>query len=75
MIDPALNIPEELPAHPVIVPRSVDAAFEEFLQSCAQMTLEERKRDPLFSDRAVWEGDAPADLSERVDDYLYGEEA
>jgi hypothetical protein len=29
--------------------------------------------DPLFADRAVYDGEVPADLSARHDDYLYGE--
>ena len=31
-------------------------------------------RDPLFSDDAVFRGDAPSDASSRHDDYLYGRE-
>jgi hypothetical protein len=29
--------------------------------------------DPLFADQALWEGDAPCDLSQNLDEYLYGE--
>jgi predicted transcriptional regulator len=30
--------------------------------------------DPLFSTYAIYEGPAPSDLSERIDDYLFEEE-
>jgi hypothetical protein len=30
--------------------------------------------DPFFSDKTVFEGPCPADLSARHDDYLYGDE-
>ena len=34
-----------------------------------------KKRDPLFADEEVYRGPVPSDLSERVDDYLYGEKS
>lgn len=32
------------------------------------------RRDPLFTDNAVWDGDAPVDLAADHDRYLYGDE-
>lgn len=32
-----------------------------------------RMADPLFADEAVFDGEAPEDLSLRHDDYLYGD--
>ena len=31
--------------------------------------------DPLFADQVLWDGETPADLSQNVDSYLYGEDA
>jgi hypothetical protein len=33
------------------------------------------RQDPLFADNEIWDGDVPADLSSKVDTYLYGEDA
>ncbi|MBI4025436.1 MAG: hypothetical protein HY360_10685 [Verrucomicrobia bacterium] len=38
-------------------------------------TAEERSRDPLFADTAVWHGPAPKDSSVNHDKYLYGDDA
>ena len=35
----------------------------------------EIRDDPLFSDDAVYAGSAPSDLTDRHDDYLYGEDS
>ena len=43
-------------------------------EQASKRLLEERAADPFFRDHAVFEGPAPADLSERHDDYLYGDE-
>lgn len=37
-------------------------------------TDEQYENDPLFSDNAVFDGDAPQDLARNHDTYLYGEE-
>ena len=59
------------------LPDEVIREAEEF----AREVLEERERnaklpwdeDPLFKNVPVYDGPVPADLSERHDDYLYGE--
>ena len=60
---------------------SFDAAMRE-AEEFAHQVLEERERnaqipweeDPFFKDVAVYDGPVPPDLSERHDDYLYGDD-
>jgi hypothetical protein len=49
--------------------------LEQFVKLCVEASVERRSADPLFANIEVWEGDTPSDLSERHDDYLYGENA
>lgn len=50
-------------------------SLDEFVRESLLLKLSQsdRARDPFFADIAVYEGDAPHDLSERHDDYLYGD--
>lgn len=50
-------------------------SLDEFVRESLLLKLSQSDRasDPFFADIAVYEGDAPHDLSERHDDYLYGE--
>jgi hypothetical protein len=53
-------------------------SFGEFVRRAVEKAVREKTPkkaagDPLLSDRAVFRGDVPADLSRRHDHYLYGE--
>ena len=50
-------------------------SLDEFVRQSLVLKLSQSDRasDPFFADIAVYHGDAPHDLSERHDDYLYGE--
>lgn len=72
-----LMLPEELKA------RAERRAFErgislgqlvrESVESALSTSDEEhRAKDPLFADDVIYEGEAPRDLSEAHDEYLYG---
>lgn len=74
-------MPTHIPLSPMI--RSIlereaaarGVSLEEFLDQARQATDEHRSDDPLFADKAVYEGEYPDDVSENHDDYLYGEDA
>lgn len=52
-----------------------DLIRESLRQRLQQESAASRAEDPLFADRAVYEGEAPSDLAARHDDYLYDEPA
>ena len=43
------------------------------VQAALDQSAEERDADPFLSDRAVYRGSVPADLSAEHDAYLYGD--
>ncbi len=51
-----------------LVRRSIEAELSQSIDS-------RRAADPLFSDDAVYSGNAPSDLAARHDRYLYGDPA
>lgn len=51
---------------------SVSDLIRESLEAALEPTATDRRvSDPLFTDAAVFSGDAPADLSQNHDRYLY----
>jgi hypothetical protein len=47
-------------------------SFDEFVRICvARAVNTDRASDPLFADVEVFTGDAPSDLAENHDHYLY----
>ena len=59
--------------------RSVGVSFGEFVRFALERALSEnstrrgRRSDPFLDDGVIFLGDIPEDLSQRHDDYLYGE--
>jgi hypothetical protein len=53
-------------------------SLEEFLRETVERRLKRLaspwNEDPFFADQEVFKGPTPPDLSERHDDYLYGDE-
>ncbi|MCE5277848.1 MAG: hypothetical protein ABFD92_03675 [Planctomycetaceae bacterium] len=48
-----------------------------FIRSCMQAQIDAEggdEQDPLFADTATYKDSGPANISERLDDYLYGDE-
>lgn len=54
--------------------REVDAFAHQILEERRRNALLPRSEDPLFKDVPLYDGPVPPDVSERHDDYLYGEE-
>ena len=52
-----------------------DLIRESLQQHLLQEADETRAEDSLFADRAVYEGDAPANLAAEHDEYLYDDSA
>lgn len=55
---------------------SMGISFDELVRESLELRLgrveASWENDPFLSDREVYEGPAPADLVENLDDYLYG---
>jgi hypothetical protein len=70
-------LPLELKEKAMRRARERGISLGEFLRESLELALnsgasKNRKDDPLFADRAVFDGDVPSDLSENHDRYLYG---
>jgi hypothetical protein len=49
--------------------------LDQFIRSCVRGVISRRAEDPLFANLAVFRGDAPADLAQNHDEYLYGDKS
>lgn len=54
---------------------SFGALLRELLEERLDREAPGPDEDPFFSDKRVWTGPVPADLSARHDDYLYGDKS
>lgn len=76
-------LPYELHSKACFVARERGISFGELVRESVESAVEGKparkkegwKGDPFFTDTAVFKGDAPSDLAERHDDYLYGDDA
>jgi hypothetical protein len=69
-----LNLPPELIAALERQAAAQGLTFAEFIRKSLQRLVQEaRSNDPLFADKAVWNGDVPADLSLNHNRYLHGD--
>jgi hypothetical protein len=75
MSDIIVPVPDDLKDRAEAAARQNGISLPEFVRQCIAMTVDERLKDPIFSNLSIYYGDAPSDLSTRVDDYLYGEES
>ncbi len=74
-----LMLPSELKARAQGRAQELGISFGELVRQALETELSasqtrSRGEDPLFADNAVFVGEAPADLSEAHDRYLYDEQ-
>lgn len=70
-----IMLPADLKARAMHAAREHGVSFGEFLRRALDDALRARGGtydDPVFADAAVFEGPAPANLSDEHDDHLYG---
>jgi hypothetical protein len=77
MTQVTIALPEDLMERAEKTAAESGASLDEIVRDSLERYLRTLERpwseDPFFADRRVYEGSAPADLSERHDDYLYGD--
>ena len=70
-------LPEKLKVQAANQAREKGMTLGEFIRESMRMNLKmktsSKNTDPFFSDAEVFEGDAPQDIAEQHDYYLYGE--
>jgi hypothetical protein len=66
-----VQVSDELRDKAMLAARQRGLSLDEFVQLCLSSVVD-RERDPLFCDSAVFSGDAPSDVSQNHDRYLYG---
>lgn len=72
MTDIFVPFPDELREKAEAAARERGIPLDEFVRLCVSATVNrDRAADPLFGDKSVYSADAPQDLSENHDRYLY----
>jgi len=72
MVSISVPFPDDLRKKAEAVARERGLTLGEFVRRCVSMNVDQsRASDPLFADKGVFEGDAPADLAQNHDRYLY----
>lgn len=72
MVNVVVPFPEELREKAEAAARERGLTLDEFVRRCVSTTVDPlRATDPLFTDKGVFVGDAPSDLAENHDRYLY----
>ncbi|MCA9237197.1 MAG: hypothetical protein KDA44_17105 [Planctomycetales bacterium] len=74
MVSIDVPLPDDLHARAKEQARVQGLTLEEFVRQCVTARVTQRASDSLFADLEVWNGPTPADLSDRHDDYLYGDD-
>ena len=71
-----LEIPDDLKIKAEEAATARGLSLDDFIREILEWALSQSEEsDPLFSDDAVYAGDAPTDLAADHDRYLYGEDA
>ncbi|MBI1870726.1 MAG: hypothetical protein HYS07_05990 [Chlamydiae bacterium] len=74
-----IMLPLDLKFKAVQMAQKMGISFGEFVRETLKKAIRKTKNtkslDPFFADKAVFRGKVPKDLSERHDDYLYGDDA
>jgi len=76
MTQVTVPFPEDLKERAERTAAEKGTSLEEFVLEAVELRLgrpDSWSADPFFADREVWEGPGPSDMSERHDDYLYGD--
>lgn len=72
MVNISVPFPEDLREKAEAAARERGVPLDEFVRRCVSATVNhDRASDPLFTDREVFTGDAPSDLAQNHDRYLY----
>jgi hypothetical protein len=72
MVHLNLPFPEDLRDKAEAAARERGLTLDEFVRRCVSTTVgQNRAADPMFSDDRVYSGNAPSDLAENHDQYLY----
>ena len=72
MVKIYVQFPDDLRERAEAVARERGLTLDEFVRQCVSTSVERiRETDPLFADSAVFTGDAPSDLAQNHDRYLY----
>lgn len=72
MVNVNIPFPEDLREQAETAARERGLALDEFVRLCVSKSVSQSvATDPLFADKQVFAGDAPADLSRDHDHYLY----
>jgi hypothetical protein len=72
MVNISVPFPEPLRNQAEAAARERGLAFDEFIRQCVSTTVNQNRAvDPLFADKQIYTGDAPFDLAENHDRYLY----
>lgn len=70
-------LPAPLKQRAQVLARRLGISFGELVRNSLEATVRghggEVREDPLYGDDAVYRGDAPTDLADRHDEYLYDE--
>jgi hypothetical protein len=77
MTQVTIPFPEDLKERAEQTAAKAGTSLEEFVRESVELRLGSPElswsTDPFLSDREVWEGPGPSDMSESHDDYLYGD--
>lgn len=72
MVDISVPFPEPLREQAEAAARERGLAFDEFVRQCVSTTVNQNRAiDPLFADKQIYTGEAPSDLAQDHDRYLY----
>ena len=70
-----IMLPPELKRRALARADARGISLAELIRQCLEAEVREARErpaeDPLFADRVVYQGETPADLARRHDDYLY----
>ena len=76
MVATTLHLPEDLRQQAELMAQRRGISLDEFVCDSLKLSLAQLpSADSFFSDRAVFHGDVPADISAEHDKYLYGDDA
>jgi hypothetical protein len=72
MVNIVVPFPDDLRSQAEAAAREQGLSLDEFVRNCVSRSVApNRASDPLFADTAVFTGEAPADLAQNHDHYLY----
>jgi hypothetical protein len=75
VVEVIVTFPEDLHGQANAAAQERGQSLDQFVRGCVRSALHKRADDPFFADISVFQGDAPADLAENHDEYLYGEDS